>query len=260
MNIEKYEEARNTIVEILRKELIGPISEEEIIEGNRPDESYCLGILYPQGQLNSEDEDMIVLQLNPDVNKETRDIDLEHEEDGVKIQNVEKQSSMGISFNVNTEQKELNLILKYAQYNKIKVDKESEEEKKKYQSEKWQRIPKSVEIKVNIEKNNIIEIEEGLQIKIYINKIFADRTKTATITVVNTNVETDRKSLTKICQKAFFQVELQLEIVGQGEFIEKKVESKYVNDYEIKNLDLLYKDNKNIAIGHGCSAMWDVTR
>ena len=102
MDIEKYEEARNTIVEILRKELIGPVSENEIIEGNRPDESYCLGILYPQGQANSEEEDMIVLRLNPDENKENREqYDLEQQDDGVNIQNVEKQSSMGITFNVN---------------------------------------------------------------------------------------------------------------------------------------------------------------
>lgn len=262
MDIEKYEEARNTIVKILRKELIGPVDEKEIIEGNRPDESYCLGILYPQGQVNSEDEDLIVLQLHPDESKETREYsDSEQQDDGVKIQNVEKQSSMGISFNVKVEQKELNLFLKYAQYNKIKVDKEQDdkekEEKKNYHGERWQRTPKSVEIKVNIEESTKIEIEEGLQIKIYINKIFTDGTKTVTVTVINTNVESDRRNLSKICQKAFFQIELQLEIEGKGEFIEKKIDGKYTNDYEIKNLDLLYRDNKNIAIGHGCSAMWD---
>ena len=263
MDIEKYEEARNTIVELLRKELIGPVSENEIIEGNRPDESYCLGILYPQGQANSEEEDMIVLRLNPDENKENREqYDLEQQDDGVNIQNVEKQSSMGITFNVNVEQKELKLVLKYAQYNKIKVDKEQEEqngqdENKNYYPQKWQRVPKKTEIKVNIKDNNIIEIEEGLQIKIYINKIFADGTKTITITVFNTKVEAERKKLSKICQKAFFQIEMMLEIEGQGEFIEKKIDGRYVNDYEIKNLDLLYKDNKNIAIGHGCSAIWD---
>ncbi len=266
MDIEKYEEARNTIVEILRKELIGPVSENEIIEGNRPDESYCLGMLYPQGQINSEDEDMIVLQLNPDKNKEEREnSDSEQQDDGVKIQNVEKQSSMGISFNVNIEQKELKLVLKYAKYDKVKNEKgqeleekqEEQEEKKKFQGEKWQRIPKNVEEKINIEKNQIIEIEEGLKIKIYINKIFADGTKTVTVTVFNSNDEADRKNISKICQKAFFQIEMQLEIVEQGEFIEKKIEGKYANDYEIKNLDLLYRDNKNIAVGHGCSAIWD---
>lgn len=255
MGIEKYEEARNIIVDILRKELIGPVNEEEIIEGNRPDESYCLGVIYPQGQVNSEDEDLIVLQLYPDENKEKGEyLDTAHQDEGVQIQNVEKQSSMGISFNVRVEQKELNLFLKYAKYSKIKSDKESKEN---YYNETWQRMPKSVKTKINIERNQSIEIEEGLQVKIHINKIFTDGTKTVTVTVVNTNVELNRKNLSKICQKAFFQVELQLEIEGIGEFIEKRIDGKYANDYEIKNLDLLYRDNKNIAIGHGCSAMWD---
>ena len=260
MDIEKFEDARNTIVDILRKELIGPVKEDEIIEGNRPDESYCLGIIYPQGQMNSEDEDMIVLQLNPDENKDTREYsDLEQQEDGVNFQNVEKQSSMGISFNVRAEQKELNLILKYAKYIKMEDNKEqkNEDEKKIYYTEKWQRIPKSIERKIDISESKKIEIEEGLQIKIYINKIFKDGTKTITVTVINTNVEPNRKNVSRICQKAFFQIELQLEIEGKGEFIEKKINGKYASDYEIRNLDLLYSDNKNIAIGHGCSAMWD---
>lgn len=254
MDIEKYKEARDTIVEMLKKELIGPVEENEIIENNRPDESYCLGILYPQGQLNHEEEDVVVLQIHTDKNKEYSDS--EQQDDGVEIQNVVKQSSMGISFNVRKEQKELRLILKYAQYIKINNN-NVDDDNRKYHNEQWKRCPKSIEITVDIEKNKQIEITEGLQIKIYINKIFKDGTKTVTISVINTNVEPNRKNLSQISQKSFFQVEMQLEIDGEGEFIEKKFEGRYANDYEIKNLDLLYKENKNIAIGHGCSAMWE---
>ena len=131
MDLNKYEEARNTIVDILRKELIGPVEENEVVEGNRPDESYCLGILYPQGQINSEEDEVLVLQDSPDENKEKREYsDSEQEEEGVKLENVLKQSSMGISFNVNNNQKELKVSLNYAQYSKIKDDKNAVNEEK----------------------------------------------------------------------------------------------------------------------------------
>lgn len=245
----KYDEARQEIVKLLRKELIGPVEEKEIVEKNRPDESYCLGILYPQGQIKSEDNEEIVLQKTLDENKEKDNGDTEQQDPIIKTDNIQKQSSMGISFNVHKDIKTIYAHIKYAFYEKLK-----NEEKFK---EKWQRVPKDTEIELNLEKNQTIDIENGLQLRVYNNKIFKDGIKTVTVTILNSNVEEERKNLVKICSKSFFQIELELEIQGEGEFIEKKIDTNYTNDYEMKNLNLLYSDRKNIAIGHGVSVIWD---
>ncbi len=249
MDYKKYDEARLQIVDILRKDLIGPVEENEIIEGNRPDETYCLGILYPQGQIQEEnDEKAFVLEIKQDDNKEKGNEDTETQNESVRIENMEKQSSMGVSFNVDKETKEIEGTIKYAYYEKLKTE-------GKYK-EKWQRIPKEVPFKFGIETKSIF-IQDGLQIRINMRKKFKDGIRTVTVTILNSNIEKDRKKLTRICQQSFFQIGLNLQISGQGNFVEKKIETNYVNDDEMTSLNLLYRNNKNIAIGHGCSPMWN---
>lgn len=256
MNNKKYDEARNEIIDILRKDLIGPVQENEIVENSRPDESYCLGILYPQGQINDENEETIFFQTKTDDKKENDNGDTELQEQGVKTENVQKQSSMGISFSLNEDIKEVQAHIKYAQYEQLKKE-EQDGENSKINRPNWRRIPKSKDINISVEKNQTINIQEGLKLDIYRNKVYKDGSKTVTVTIVNTNVEENRQKLTSICKKSFFQIELELEINGEGEFIEKKINTNFITDPEMKNLNLLYRNQKNIAIGHGASAMWN---
>ena len=90
--MEEYYEARKEIYDILKKDLVGPVEPEEIIKGELPIKTYSLGILYPQGISEYRDEDPEKLEEKDDNNAE--------DDESVKLENVDRQSVIGISCNI----------------------------------------------------------------------------------------------------------------------------------------------------------------
>lgn len=90
--MEEYYRARKEIYEILKKDLVGPVEEFETIKDELPIKTYSLGILFPQGVSEYREE-------NPEVIEDKLDDDVEDDE-SVKLENTDRQSSIGISCNI----------------------------------------------------------------------------------------------------------------------------------------------------------------
>ena len=90
MDFTKYYEAREKIIEIMGKDLLGPLSEEEVIFGDRPLEYYVVGKLYP---IDSETADMFQSSA-----EDCGELDSEA---GVSLSNSKNPSSFGISISLN---------------------------------------------------------------------------------------------------------------------------------------------------------------
>lgn len=234
---EEYYEARKEIYEILKKDLVGPVEPDEIISGELPIKTYCLGILYPQGISEYKDEDPERL--------EGKDDDNVGDDENIKLENIDRQSVIGISFNIKDGIHEILVKVEYAKY---------EREEKNV----WRRIPKSWAKIVKVENGNKVKIEDELEVRITTYKIFSDDTRTATISLLNTNSSAKETNMTIINEKSFLQVKLEISSIdGSDIFIEKQIKINTIEDKELENLNLLYRNNTNLAIGNGTAVMWD---
>ena len=86
MAFTEYYEARSVIKEIISKDLLGPVEEEEVISNDRPLDYYILGKLYP-ADTNAE----ITLGTSAD---DCGDLD---EENSISLCNGKNPSSFGLS-------------------------------------------------------------------------------------------------------------------------------------------------------------------
>ena len=111
-NYQEYYKARNEIIEIMQKDLIGPVHEDEVlIEG--PTQYYVMGKLYPRTQNESGNEsdadDDNTTNSGMDQNTDFYDIAL-------ASTNVSDPSTMGITFTLKPGVKKFKVQVKYAQY------------------------------------------------------------------------------------------------------------------------------------------------
>jgi len=235
--MEEYYKAREEIYELLKKELVGPVEEYETIQEELPIKTYSLGILYPQGVSEYRNE-------NPEL-LEDKDDDNAEENESVKLENTDRQASIGISCNIKNKINKLKIKITYAQY--------VCEEKKT-----WRRFPKEWQKEVEIKSGSKIEVDKGLEVRINTYKVFTDNTTTATISLINTNIAKKEEELSSICSKSFLQVKMEISSVDATDiFIEKQIKLNTLDDYELENLNLLYRNKTNLAIGNGTAVMWE---
>ena len=230
--MEEYYKAREEIYELLKKELVGPVEEYETIQEELPIKTYSLGILYPQGVSEYRNE-------NPEL-LEDKDDDNAEENESVKLENTDRQASIGISCNIKNKINKLKIKITYAQY--------VCEEKKT-----WRRFPKEWQKEVEIKSRSKIEVDKGLEVRINTYKVFTD-----TISLINTNIAKKEEELSSICSKSFLQVKMEISSVDATDiFIEKQIKLNTLDDYELENLNLLYRNKTNLAIGNGTAVMWE---
>lgn len=238
--MEEYYQARKEIYEILKKELVGPVEEYEEIKDELPIKTYSLGILYPQGVSEYRNE-------NPEILEDKDDNDAE-EDENVRLENTDRQASIGISCNIKNNISKIKIDVIYAQY--LKEGKQT-----------WRRVPRKWQQEVEIKNGSKIRVDEGLEIRISTYKVFTDNTKTATISLINTNIAEKEEELSLICAKSFLQVKMEISSIDESDiFIEKQIKVNTIDDYELENLNLLYRNRTNLAIGNGTAVMWNKSK
>ena len=116
MSVSDQQQVRNSLIERLRFDLLGPISLDEVLvqnketrEGDTPLSRYLIGILYPSDSLVTEDEDE---GANEGGNGEEDDTP----EPTIQITGIPKPSSIGLSFAVADDVKEILIEFRYGLY------------------------------------------------------------------------------------------------------------------------------------------------
>lgn len=100
----KYYEARKTITEILHKDFVGPVDENEIL-AELPTQYYIMGKLYPQ----SEDYEVVDLARNPFLENEIESYDA-----SISLSNQKNPSSLGITCTLKNGITNINISGSYA--------------------------------------------------------------------------------------------------------------------------------------------------
>lgn len=259
MKYDKYYEARNLIEDFLEKDLLGPVEENEVIE-EEPLNYYTVGILYPQ---------QTIIEQKETINDEFEDIQ-EAYDGNIALSNSFSPSSMAITTTLKADVNTIIININAAQYEPVDKSKTYnngeviiDSNSNSYKQKKdilWHRRPFNYKQEVNITNKNgstISLLQNGLELQLYIQKIFKDGSKMITVALVNKKKYNNSFIINN--QNSFFQCSIELN--GKDEqdpiFIEKKMKLDISEDSELLNLNMLYSYVKNYALGHGCSVEWE---
>lgn len=240
MDYKEYYEARNVVKEILEKDLLGPVVEDEAI-ADYPVVYYVTGKLYPQGCRFEKEH------------SSAEDAGTPKEDDDVSFDNGFVPSSMGISFALSEEATDFDIMVRAGMY--IPRE-ETDQETKRTLWERKQIASNPISVKVNEfckKKKYDIEIEEGLCLIILLHKIYEDGSKTVTATLVNTNQQGSKEHRFWVNEHTFFQPE----IVVTGDeksFTDIRKRARFNKNRELLELEMLYSNYRNYVTGHGCAA------
>lgn len=245
-----YSEFYNVIDDItdhIRKDFIGPIDENEILEMEDPLSRYSLGILYAQPtskNFENIDESISAEEIFED--------EFENDEKSQSF-SVFKPSTMGISF-VCASNDEISISFNYAVYNHYEraIANNDKEVKRHYYSREARRFTTRVKVPEHI-CNTIISNKENADITMFLHvrKINDDNSELLTVSVINKNKVGNEFQASNT--KALFQCQLSIE--SQTGFMPLYRRNTHKSLEEEKN-DMLYDSVKNYSYGHGCSSAY----
>lgn len=258
----KYYEAREKIVRIVSEDLLGPVTNDEVLN-ETPTSYYIMGKLYPKTDKENE----------PDDNTTSADLDVIDADSSLASANMKDPRAMGITYTVKKDVNEVSIIINYAFYkpfsikeandNHINISRynsliEAASDKEKERMVFWERQAFQRNVIIPTDKNSITEIESGVYLKSFFH--FLSETGERIITSVLTNEryisDGDRN---KVAANTVMQPEIII-TGSQGQtdvFTEVKRQVALSDNEELIQLDMLYASDKCFAQGHGCSVLWD---
>lgn len=279
-------ECRDQLIDIISREFVGPDlidypglrqeNGEEILASDPPHIRYAAGILFPQKATASvtdqsvetdEGNDTAVGQDDADENMATSDKErtggkreyLEDAEELLNLSNAYKQSA--ISLTVSLQESDSITVSVFAGiYTTIRTqDPSTEREITRYVRKQIRWDNDGKEIPLPNEKAGIVkypisvdEKESGLKFDVTY-RYQSDGKYVYTFTLENTHISNGTTVKSDDC---FFQVKfIMLSKKGFCPLTEGQKIIKEDEDY--RSNQLLYRDIKNYAIGHGCAADWD---
>ena len=258
----EYYQAREEILRIVTEDLLGPVTEDEVIN-DPPTSYYVMGKLYPKSDK----------QLDIDDNTTSADLDVIDANESLASANIKTPSAMGITYTLKEKAENIKITVTYAVYKpyslleakecNIAIDRykeaiEQATEKEQDRMVFWLRIPKHAEMEVTTDGDTCFEVEEHVYLKTFLHQTTENGEKIMTTVLVNErNAPDDDRN--KIAAYTIMQPEITIEPIGtQSVFTEVRRQVAMSNNEELLQLDMLYDDDKCYAQGHGCSVVWDM--
>lgn len=251
MKFEQYYSAREIIEDIVTKDWLGPVTEDEIIVKERPLDYYIIGKLYPR---ESSAEEILTMS-----SEDCGDLD---EEDGISLCDGKNPSSFGVSFALDKDAVSFAIKCGAARYLRVPLETVKDElglsdEAGTSRNDYWRREkvePLITAIKakeLELGKTVRLSVTEGLSVRVLVHRIMKDGTKIITVSVTNDFEKTE--DYKRDSELSFFQPCLEIIEEKAGNFHELTYKVSLDTDEEIKELNMLYQDAKNFAAGHGCA-------
>lgn len=258
----EYYEARTALTDIISKDLLGPVTDNEILI-EMPTQYYVMGKLYPvdddaaNAGMSIED-----ININAGVEQNTDTYDT-----ALATSNMRNPSTMGITFTLKSGVENFLLDVEYALYESYSKEEilNTEYDIKKYEEEMtdksifWVRIGRKKQLSFSANSNEIKEIENQVFIKTYIHRTFD--TGETVITVVFTN---ERRiggfDMVEMNRNTVFQPLMKITSdSNEGKvFTSVKRQIELSEDAELAELEMLYAQNQCYGQGHGCAVEWEV--
>lgn len=250
---------RNACVERLHVDLIGPEVADELI-GDRPADRYVTGILYPQKLELPPDEDDS-LEVEEAQQRDTAGAGSET----VAMFTTVRPASAGVSFVIGPPDDgvaSIRLKVRFARYIPVWLDEDGEavpEDKRDRRSERWQRMPHEIELPGVLLESHAREIDLADQgapgVQLYIRTAPWEGALMVTAALVNCQDVPQDAGRIDIEQRTLFQTELEV-LPGPGCRFRPRPQRASGEDEDAKIADLIYRESREFAVGHTCSASW----
>lgn len=285
-------EVRDAILDMLRRELVGPspgypsvqLNREEILRPQDPPRyRYACGILFPQGvtysgALDAREEEPALEKFTETEEEQPADENGSSQEDNeasepdvgsdnspevdteVNTASNFLPSSMGISFLADVSGG-LEVDVRWAVYEKRDEKGRKPDRKEDEGAKVWFRFPKSklivltsAQLQSKHERTTISpsDSEAILDLDV-VSRPWGDNKRLVTITLLNATPDS-----TPINEKCLFQCGLTVTPHSTALLYPYPGRPESKQDKEELSLSLLYRHRPNYAVGHGCAADWEI--
>ena len=249
------------MINAVRGDVIGPRGGEEEIITDAPVNSYIAGVLYP----NTKDP---VLDATEELENEGTDGEEDGADPAIAAANRRFPTSMGITFTVDLAgASELEIEISAARYGRMGSEEEEKEEGEETDSEpdpdsaeeRWKRIPvRPAPIRLDVSAPSESGDEEGLLddgLRLFHRVRKPDQRGSVAVTLALINER--RAEAWEKDEDSFFQPEIAVRAAnGVAAFVERRGEAPSESDEDLRSYDLLFRDSRVYAVGHGCSVQW----
>lgn len=245
-------EDKDVLTKRLREDLIGPLKEDEVLDGY-PTDVYLSGILYPQKEDISQDQSE---RLQAEGGGATEPGDTAQDE--VPLSTIKRPASAGISFSVTSDKKnEITIDISAARYEKIPVKTREGCAEGKNQ---WRRVALSSKLErvaltdksmdLGSDKTGI----DGLALHVRTTKLEQNK-MLVTVAMINENQNPTEYERELSEARCFFQTGLKITCCMGTDFCERPLAATAM-DSDTRTNALIYRHVKEFATGHTCSAGW----
>lgn len=254
---------RSELVERLRRDLLGPVGEDDEIISDAPVTAYATGVLFPR---RVDEERTIAAAAERDVDLAEASLSVEETPDtGVSLANLQNPSSMGITFAVDPEvATTVTITVAAARYEPVDADgnpvqaKRAELGATEEQNLRWRRkiVPiEPVTVKITEPGLSTVELAPNLELRLRVRPARGELAAVA-VTAALVNVA-EIGAYDPQDAHCFFQPSIHVAgPEGTAALVERPVPVG-ADEEEIRVNKLLYRHAPTFAVGHGCAADWE---
>lgn len=248
---------RDILVRRLTEDLLGPGQEGDALD-ERPSDRYLTGILFPNGSIIPDDED-------EGLGANGADGDDDPDDSPAPISGGLRPSTCGLSFAVSTtDQPKVLIDIACARYTRFHIDPVTNrpstlKEHAVRANTRWRRDPFEASVtqalrtddqaqSVNLKSHGIPGLE------LYVRTSRGPECFIITIALVN-RLEDPKTDRVVAEQNTFFQVQMSVQGVGSTRLVARPAKL-LGDDRDARVSALIYRDVREMAVGHTCSASW----
>ncbi|WP_405799034.1 helicase-related protein [Streptomyces sp. NBC_01506] len=264
---------RDELVTQLRKDLLGPGRDDEVLTQDPPITAYPIGVLFPRPSTEAAEEEFASRRAEDDGPDDVpvlrgRDIEDTGPDLGVALANNRRPSSMGLTFAVDPAvSRTIVVTAEAAVYDPIDPQgrpisaKRAEARSTSEQSEHWRRRLLALRpVTIDVTRPGMYRpdpLGDQVELRALVRRPSGpDHTVTVTLTLINEKRVGERE-----LQDAFSLYQPRLTVTcpaGERAFVERPATQGPV-DSEQSVSRLLHRHAPTFAVGHGCAADWDWT-
>ncbi len=261
---DRFQEAklRDNIVGFVKKDLVGPADENEILNES-PMFAYLTGMIYPKGAAYGEaSEQELGFEVDMEENADYSQDDDEDDGQAMTTTKFKQQTSIGATFYLKKIAKSFNIRVNWGDYTLLdeveddpeEVDlleyAEEEDVKKKKTHRRYQRYPQSETIFVEMDKlpqNNEFILKTDSRIKLKLNTFGL----TNEYQVISAFISNERSVGDDATDSIMFQVEMEIFAKDDLFYAENICRDSLANE------EYLYSQRPVFARGRGCAVTWN---
>ena len=253
---------RDAILRRLDEDLIGPSTTKEVLTA-RPSDVYVTGILWPRStKMGAEDDDKLGM-----VSTGEEDTGESSEEEAVSLMSLMRPCTAGVSFAASasgSEVPEISVTARFATYEPLPgaPDKEGDgtPDPKNRPRILWHRRPHTIVVpRIRVDRiSQVVELAAlgaPTGVKLHLRGAEWDENAVATATLINDAVPDDSEGRNGVERAALFQTGVSVAPCPGTRLIARPSRKSLLDDQD-RSSALLYRNAREFAAGHTCSAEW----